>query len=235
MFRTGGDPVDAIATLVEASDGPGGLIEVAGASVDAERRLWEAARSGIIALAGESGLDPLVLIDRHGLTSGEPSVGSVIRMRVEPAGIESVPIGERMTPGDSDDILAVINRAFEGHPENGNWAMTDLADRFEQPWFNPEGFLVERTDSGVVEGFCWTKVHSDGVGEIYLVAVHPHLEGKGTGKDLVKRGLSHLAHEARCPEVIVYSAGDNEVARGLYESLGFSVDRIDHRVAVTQN
>ena len=51
----------------------------------------------------------------------------------------------------------------------------------------------------------------------------------------MKRGLSYLAHEADCPEVIVYSAGDNETARRLYESLGFTVDRIDRRVAVTQN
>lgn len=235
VLRTGDGPVDAIVTLVEASDGRGGLIEVAGASVDAERRLWNAARPGIIALAGESDLDPVLLIDRHGLTSGEPSVGSVVRMRIGPQWIESVPAGERVTPEDFDDILAVINRAFEGHPENGNWTTADLEDRFGQPWFDSEGFLVERTDGGVVEGFCWTKVHADGVGEIYLVAVHPDFEGKGTGKDLVKRGLSYLTREADCPEVIVYSAGDNETARRLYESLGFTVDRIDHRVAVTQN
>lgn len=234
IFRTGGDPVDAMVTLVEASYGPGGLVEVAGASGEAQRRLWEAIRSEITVIAAEHGLDPLVLIDRQGLTSGQPSVGSVVRMRIGTEEIGSVPAGERMSPGDTDEILAVINLALEGHPENSNWTPADLDDRLNQPWFNPDGFLVERTEQGLVAGFCWTKVHDDGVGEIYLLAVHPDLAGQGTGKDLVMRGLAYLRDEARCQEIIVYSGGDNEIARGLYESLGFNVDRIDRRVAIQQ-
>lgn len=234
ICRIGGDPVVAIVTLVEASDGPGGLIEVAGGSVETQRGLWEAVRPEIAAIAAENGLDPLVLIDRHGLTSGQPSVGSVVRMRIETDEVGSLPAGERMKPGDNEDILAVINLAFEGHPENGNWTAADLGDRMNQPWFDADGFLVERTERGVVAGFCWTKVHGDGVGEIYLLAVHPDLAGQGTGTRLVMRGLAYLSDEAKCPEVIVYSAGDNDIARGLYESLGFSVDRVDHRVAIPQ-
>lgn len=232
MYHTGGDPIDAIVTLVEASDGSGGLIEVAGVSVGAQRRLWQAKQPGIITLAAEHGLDPLVLIDRAGLASGESSVGSVVRMRKGAEAIEQVPVGDRMNREDVDDILALINLAFEGHPENGNWTAADLTDRLSQPWFDPAGFLVERTERGVVAGFCWTKIHGDGVGEIYLLAVHPDLAGKGTGKDLAMRGLSYLGNEANCPEVIVYSAGDNEIARSLYESLGFNVDRLDRRVAI---
>ena len=234
IYRIGGDPINAIVTLVEASDGCGGLIEVAGASAESRQHLWEAMRSGIVALAAEHGIDPLVLIDRDGLASDEASVGAVVRMRIGPETIEAVPAGERMTPDDLEDILAVINVAFEGHPENGNWTKEDLAVRMGRPWFSPDGFLVERTERGVVAGFCWTKVHDDGVGEIYLLAVHPELAGRGTGKDLVMRGLSYLHNEAECPEVIVYSAGDNDIARGLYESLGFIVDRVDHRVAIKQ-
>jgi ribosomal protein S18 acetylase RimI-like enzyme len=233
-FRTGGVPVGAIVTLVEASDGPGGLIEVAGASVEAQRRLWQAMEPDIVALAAEHGLDPLVLIDRQGLTSGQPSAGSVVRMRLGTGDIGSAPAGERMRPGDIDDILAVINRAFEGHPENGNWTSADLDDRMDQPWFDPDGVLVERTERGAVVGFCWTKVHGDGVGEIYLLAVHPDLAGQGTGKDLVMRGLAYLRDEEKCPEVIVYSAGNNKIARGIYEGLGFRVDRVDHRVVINQ-
>ncbi len=189
-------------------------------------------RTGVAAVGAEHGLDQLVLIDRDGLEPGEPSVGSVVRMRIGSEAIEPVPAGERMAPNDVADILAVVNVAFEGHPENGNWMTEDLKDRLNQPWFDPNGFLVERTAQGVVVGFCWTKVHGDGVGEIYLLAVHPDLAGQGTGKELVLRGLSYLRAEAKCPEVIVYSAGDNEIARGLYESLGFGVDRVDRRVAI---
>lgn len=234
IYRIAGDPTNAIVTLVEASDGFGGLIEVAGASAESRRHLWVAMRSGILAIAADHGLDPLVLIDREGLESGKSPAGAVVRMRNGAETIESVPAGERMTPDDVEDVLAVINLAFEGHPENGNWTAADLADRMSQPWFNPEGFLVERTEQGAVAGFCWTKVHADGVGEIYLLAVHPELAGQGTGKDLVMRGMAYLRDEVKCPEVIVYSDGDNEIARGLYESLGFSVDRVDHRAAMKQ-
>ncbi|CAN5761656.1 hypothetical protein BH23ACT4_BH23ACT4_07770 [soil metagenome] len=233
-FRTTGDPVDAIVTLVEASDRSSALIEVAGASVGARKILWDAVRPEIGAIAAERSLDPVVLIDRESLEPGEPTVGSVVRMRVGAETIEPVPPGERMGTGDLDDVLAVINIAFEGHPENGNWTNADLVARMNQPWFDPDAFLVERSEQGLVAGFCWTKKHEDGVGEIYLLAVHPDLVGQGTGKDLVMRGLGYLIGEAKCPEVIVYSAGDNEVARGLYESLGFSVDRVDNRVAITR-
>lgn len=233
-YLTGGDPVEAIVTLVETSDRSGGLIEVAGASAEARQHLWDAIRPEVVAIGAEHGLDPLVLLDREGLEPGGPSLGSVVQMRIAAKSIEPVPAGERLTPVDTDDILAVINLAFEGHPENGNWTTADLADRMNQPWFDPDGLLIERTEQGVVAGFCWTKVHGDGVGEIYLLAVHPGLAGQGTGKDLVKRGLSYLSDEAKCPEVIVYSAGDNAIARGLYESLGFRVDRADSRVAINQ-
>ncbi len=233
-FFTGGDPVDAIVTMVETSDRSTGLVEVAGASAAARQRLWDAIRPGVVAIGAEHGLDPLVLLDRDGLESVEPSVWSVVRMRIGCEAIEPVPAGERMTRDDVDDILSVINLAFEGHPENGNWTKADLADRMNQPWFDPDGFLVERNQLGVVAGFSWTKVHPDGVGEIYLLAVHPGLAGQGAGKDLVMRGLSYLCDEAKCTEVIVYSAGDNAIARGLYDSLGFTVDRVDHRVTIKQ-
>ncbi len=233
-YLTGGDPVDAIVTLVAASDRSGGLIEVAGASPETRKKLWDSAHPEIIAIAADNSLGPLVLIDREGLESGKPSLGSVVRMAIEAETIEPVPAGERMSADDVDDILAVINLAFEGHPENGNWTAADLADRINQPWFGPDGFLVVRTEQGVVAGFCWTKVHDDGVGEIYLLAVHDDLAGQGAGKDLVRRGMSYLNEEAKCSEIIVYSAGNNEVARGVYESLGFIVDRVDNRVAIKQ-
>ena len=186
----------------------------------------------MVAIGAEHGIDLLVLLDREGLEAGGSALGSVVRMRIGAEAIRQVPAGERMTWDDVDDILSLINLAFEGHPENGNWTTADLADRMNQPWFDPDGFLVERNELGVVAGLSWTKVYPDGVGEIYLLAVHPDLAGQGSGKDLVMRGLSYLRNEAKCPEVIVYSAGDNAIARGLYDSLGFTVDRVDHRVAI---
>ncbi|MEX1038393.1 MAG: GNAT family N-acetyltransferase [Acidimicrobiia bacterium] len=230
--RVYGEPIEAIVTLVVASDGGGGLVEVAGSTPDARRAAWKERHREIVDLARRHGLSPLILIDRDGLSSDQPRIDSVVRMIMEFGSKPEVPPGEHMVADDVGQILTVINRAFEGHPENGNWTATDVADRMAKPWFDPRGLLVERVDGAVV-GFCWTKVHGDGVGEIYLLAVNQEFAGEGSGKDLALRGLSYLSGVAGCSKVIVYTAATNSIARKLYESLGFSVDRVDHRVLLS--
>jgi ribosomal protein S18 acetylase RimI-like enzyme len=232
VFREGGDPVDSIITLVGSVKGDAGLIEVAGVTPEARREIWEDKNQEILTVARGRGWDPAVLIDRgNAIAPGGPMVGSVVRMTKTLPGAGGGS-GENIATGDLEDILAVINRAFEGHPENGDWSMSDLKERMNQDWYDPRGLLVDRID-GVVRAFCWTKVHPDGVGEIYLLAVDPDYRGFGAGKALTMSGLDYLHDVAGCQEAIVYTAGDNEAARSLYERLGFGVDRVDHRVLVT--
>ena len=103
--------------------------------------------------------------------------------------------------------------------------MAGLEARFEEPWFDASGLLVTR-DGPMVTGFCWTKVHPDGVGEIYLVAVRPGREGQGLGTTLVTAGIEHLGVDRECEEAIVYWDVANKAASSLYQSIGFSVDRV---------
>jgi mycothiol synthase len=234
VYRMAGDPIDSIITLVGDVRGGTGLIEVAGATPEGRRRIWEVSNKEVLALARERHWDPVGLIDRgNAIAPGSPRVGSVVRM-TKTLSSPRAGSGESIAEGDLEDVLAVINRAFEGHPENGNWMMSDLKERMEQEWYNPAGFLVDRVD-GVVKSFCWTKVHPDGVGEIYLLAVDPAFSGSGLGRALTIRGLDYLGGNAGCSEAIVYTAGGNEAARTLYESVGFGVDRVDHRVLVTSD
>jgi ribosomal protein S18 acetylase RimI-like enzyme len=232
LFRSVGDPVDSIITLVGDVKGDAGLIEVAGVTPRARRRIWESSYEEVLELARERGWGPVVLIDRGNVIAPVGRrVGSVVRMTKTLASYGTEP-SEHIASGDLDDILTVINRVFEGHPENGNWSMSDLQERMDQDWYNPRGLLVHRVD-GVVRAFCWTKIHPDGVGEIYLLAVDPDYSGLGLGRALTMSGLDFLSESAGCEVAIVYTGEDNKVAGSLYEGLGFGVDRVDHRILVT--
>jgi mycothiol synthase len=130
-------------------------------------------------------------------------------------------------PGkDEESWLAVNNRAFRGHPEQGLWTLDTMIEREQQDWFDPEGFLLYEVGEDLA-GFCWTKVHEEEqLGEIYVIAVNPDYQGRGLGKQLVLAGLGHLS-EIGLPTAMLYVDRDNVEARGLYKALGFFDDHVD--------
>ncbi len=124
---------------------------------------------------------------------------------------------------DGQAWLALHNRAFAHHPEQGAWEMADLQARLDQPWFNPRDILLlEDADAGQLLGFCWTKLRTDpdAEGEIYIVGVAPSARGRGLGKLLVRAGLAHIRERGR-PGAMLYVEADNLPALGLYRELGF--------------
>jgi mycothiol synthase len=132
-------------------------------------------------------------------------------------------------PGhDEDAWLAVNNRAFATHPEQGGWSVEDLVGREQEPWFDPDGFLLFEVD-GRLAGSCWTKVHRDNdppLGEIYVISVDPDFQGRGLGRLLTAAGLSWLA-EVGIRVGMLYVDGDNVAAVELYRSMGFVDDHVD--------
>jgi mycothiol synthase len=124
-------------------------------------------------------------------------------------------------PGADDSAwLAVNAAAFADHPEQGQWTAADLAARVAEPWFDPDGFLLALRD-GELLGFHWTKVHPDGLGEVYVLGVAPAAQGLGLGNALLVRGLRRL-RDRGCPGVLLYVDGDNPGAIRLYEHAGFA-------------
>lgn len=119
--------------------------------------------------------------------------------------------------------LALNNRAFAGHPENGRWALGDLLERMDQPWFDPEGFLIA-WEGGRMIGSCWTKRHpGTDHGEIYVVGVDPDARGRGIGTQLTLVGLWNLHEQQGAATALLYVDASNVPAMRLYRELGFVV------------
>ncbi|MFW2334614.1 mycothiol synthase [Ilumatobacter sp.] len=162
--------------------------------------------------------------ESHGLT---PVRGLHEMRRSLPLDVRATIETRDFVPGDDDAAwLAVNNRAFLGHGEQGGWTADVLALRMNEPWFDPSGFRLHEID-GRLAGFCWTKLHHEldpVVGEIYVIAVDPDFHGRGLGKQLTLAGLDSIA-DRDVTEANLYVEADNTAAIGLYEGLGFTIHR----------
>ncbi len=136
-------------------------------------------------------------------------------------------------PGRDDDAwLAVNNRAFAGHPEQGAWTLAQLHERLAADWVDLDGFLVaDDPDGDGLVGSCWTKIHRDGngepgLGEIYVISVDPAHHGGGLGRALTVAGLVFMTGRG-VRTGMLYTDASNEAAVALYTALGFTVDHVD--------
>lgn len=155
----------------------------------------------------------------HEMRCRIPVVGAAGAEAAVPSGVVIKPF---RLGRDEDAWLVANNAAFAGHPENGALDRANLDRRLDQPWFDPVGFLLAWSKATLL-GFCWTKLHPAGVGEIYIIGVVPAAQGKGLGRALVLAGLDDLARRQGAVEAMLWVAADDDVAIRLYESLGFEV------------
>jgi len=163
-----------------------------------------------------------------GLRKGRQLLQMRRPLPVEDATEDPLPVRPFVPGFDEEAWLAVNNRAFRNHNEQGGWDLATIESRERQDWFDPAGFLLHERN-GRLAGFCWTKVHADHkppLGEIYVIATDPDFQGQGLGRRLVAAGLDWL-WRIGLERAMLYVDRDNASAVRLYESMGFGVDHVD--------
>jgi mycothiol synthase len=134
-------------------------------------------------------------------------------------------------PADDAELLRVNNAAFAWHPEQSGWTEAGIAERRDEPWFDPAGlFMAFDVNTAKLLGFHWTKVHDENLGEVYVVGVDPAAQGRGLGATLTLVGLHHLAErlsDSEQPTVMLYVEAENSAAVKTYQRLGFDVSTVD--------
>jgi mycothiol synthase len=126
---------------------------------------------------------------------------------------------------DKAPWLALNNKIFVNHPDQGNWALADLENRMTENWCDAEGFFLAVKGNEIV-GFVWTKIHQDlvnqdPVGELYVVGVDPDHAHQGIGRAVSVAAINYLITKG-LKRSMLYVDADNEKGLALYTSLGFN-------------
>ncbi len=199
------------------------LVEAAAAaSPDGRLRLWaHGEHPGAAALARTLGFERARVLHqmRRSLFTPVPSPEFPPDVR-----LRAFVVGQ-----DEAAWVAVNNRAFADHPDQGGWTERDVKVREAEPWFDPAGFLLAERD-GELLGFHWTKVHGSAshehhhepIGEVYVLGVDPSAQGLGLGPALTLAGLRHL-RAAGLSQAMLYVDESNPRALELYRKLGFTI------------
>jgi mycothiol synthase len=171
----------------------------------------------------------LRLAQRAGLV-GRRALYQLRRGLADPIPVRPVPDGVTLrsfVPGEDEAAVVRVNkRAFAWHPEQSRLDTSELRLLETQPWFDPKGFLLAVDPAARLLGFHWTKMHPDGLGEVYVLAVDPDAQGTGLGGALTVAGLAYL-RERGAPEAMLYVDSDNARALATYHKLGFTHHHTD--------
>jgi mycothiol synthase len=128
------------------------------------------------------------------------------------------------TEADTEEWLDFNAKAFAGHPELGSVDREVLEKAMAEPWFSREDFLLLRQHKQIV-AYAWMRI-DEGVGEFFVIGVHPDSRGTGLGRRMVDAGFAHLADRG-IRSARVYVDTRNIPAVRLYRSMGFTEHATD--------
>ncbi len=127
-------------------------------------------------------------------------------------------------PEDVPSLVKVNAEAFAGHREAASLTEADVWAMSTERWFDPRGLIIVEDGLDVV-GFCWTKVHANGDGEIFRIAVSPSHQATGVGRGALEAGFVHLAERPDVVRGTLWVDTSNRRAMQLYASLGMESER----------
>ena len=202
------------AEIAADTDGVDALLDAIGPVADPGLRVWShGTRSPLVAALERHGYTRTRILHqlRRPLDGDLPTPTLPDRVSIRPFAVGR----------DEQAWLAVNAAAFAGHAEQGGWTPADLAAREAEAWFDADGFLLAWRGDELL-GYHWTKVHADGVGEVYVLGVGPAGQGMRLGGALLVAGLGWLAARG-CTEAMLYVDDTNAAAMSLYQRYGFTV------------
>lgn len=204
-------------------------------AVDRANAGAEAARSalleGLRALVGRNQAQELTVWVRHARDDDVVDAtahGFVVARRLivlgrsltQPIGPVALPACHRLRryrpDRDDEAVVEVLAAAFAGTPDAG-WDRDRLAERRSYGWFDADDLLLAEDPAGQVGGVHWTKRRGGGVGEVYVLATRPDVQGSGLGRALLRAGLHHL-QDGGCGQVILWVDEANHRAVSLYHT-----------------
>ena len=148
-------------------------------------------------------------------------VALVLPIESSPTATEQDFVVRSFNDDDVETLVSINAAAFGDHREAGSLDRGEVESLMKEPWFDRDGLLFHEV-GGVVAGFCWTKVHDNGEGEIYRIGVDPQFHSLGIGRQIVLAGLEHLATKRACSTGFLWVDEANAPAMGLYHAIGFT-------------
>jgi mycothiol synthase len=156
--------------------------------------------------------------------SGFTPVRSLAFMVVDlPLTTKSVILVDRFREGSEERLLSINRETFGDHREAGGLDDSELASLMSESWFDGDGILFHQID-GIDAGFCWTKVHENGDGEIYRIGVDERFQGRGLGKAMVAAGYRHLVEKHGVNRGTLWVDESNSAAVKMYEGIGLRIE-----------
>ena len=136
-----------------------------------------------------------------------------------------------LQPGDTRQLLAINRAAFSTHREAGSMDEKEFHELLAQAGMGASGVLILEEGTEMA-GFCWTRVHANGDGEIFRIAVAPENQGAGLGRTLIRAGFDYLARQPNVSVGTLWVDTSHEKALRLYKDIGMAEIRFNREFEV---